>query len=235
VTAALPLQAEGLHRFHRRGNTEVAALLDVSLTCRPGETVAVVGPSGSGKSTLLALLAGLDDPDGGRVLVYGEPLSHQSAARAARLRARHIGVLTQYSALIGHLTVRENLMLAGGLRARARGTAADPKAVDGLIDALGLGKVRDSLPRRLSGGESARAGLGAALAGHADVLLADEPTAEVSAAEEATVLELIRTWRPPNGATVIVTHSAAVSASADRVVHLRDGRQDGAPRLHEAS
>jgi putative ABC transport system ATP-binding protein len=235
MTATMPLQAEGLHRFHRRGNTEVAALLDVSLTCRPGETVAVVGPSGSGKSTLLALLAGLDDPDGGRVLVYGRPLSHQGSAEAARLRARHIGVLTQYSALVGHLTVRENLLLAGGLRARARGTGIDRSGVDGLIEALGLGKVRDSLPRRLSGGESARAGLGAALAGQADVLLADEPTAEVSAAEEATVLDLIRTWRPPNGATVLVTHSAAVSAAADRVVHLRDGRQESPPRAHEAS
>lgn len=221
---ARPLVAEGLHRFHRRGGTEVAALLDLSLSCEPGETIAVVGPSGSGKSTLLALLAGLDDPDGGRVLVYGEPLSHQGAARAARLRARHIGVLTQHSSLLGHLTLRENILLAAGLRARARGTATDHGAVDSLLDGLGLAEVRHALPRLLSGGETARAGLAAALAGQADVLLADEPTAEVSAAEETTVLELIRAWRPANGATVLVTHSDAVSAAADRVIHLRDGR-----------
>jgi putative ABC transport system ATP-binding protein len=220
----LPLAAEGLHRFHRRGGTEVAALLDVSLACGPGEMLAVVGPSGSGKSTLLSLLAGLDDPDGGRVLVYGEPLSHQRAARAAQLRAKHIGVLTQSSALLGHLTLRENVLLAAGLRARARRAALDVPALDELLDGLGLSDIRDALPRRLSGGETARAGLAAALAGQADVLLADEPTAEVSAAEESTVLDLIRTWRGPHGATVIVTHSDAVSAGADRVIHLRDGR-----------
>lgn len=223
--AALPLCAVGLHRFHRRGGTEVAALLDLHLDCHAGETVAVVGPSGSGKSTLLALLAGLDEPDGGRVLVYGEALSHRAAAAGARLRARHIGVLTQNSALLGNLTVRENVLLAAGLRARARGTDMDRSGVEGLLDRLRLDHLRNALPRRLSGGETARAGLAAALAGQPDVLLADEPTAEVSSAEEATMLELIRTWRPPNGATVLVTHSEAVARTADRVVQLRDGRQ----------
>ncbi|MDQ1687481.1 MAG: putative transport system ATP-binding protein [Frankiaceae bacterium] len=219
-----PLSARGLHRFYRRGDTEVAALLDVSLTCAPGETVAVVGPSGSGKSTLISLLAGLDDPDGGSVQVYGSLLSHQGPTQAARLRARHIGTLTQHSALLGQLSVRDNVLLAASLRSRARGARRQPAAVDELIDALGLVAVRHSLPRQLSGGETARAGLASALAGQADVLLADEPTAEVSASEEASVLDLIQRWRPPHGATVLVTHSAVVSAAADRVLHLRDGR-----------
>lgn len=222
---AAPLEALGLHRFYRRGDTEVAALLDVNLRCAPGEVVAVVGPSGSGKSTLLTLLAGLDDPDGGRVSVYGSPLSHRGAAASARLRARHIGVLTQHSALLGHLTVRQNVRFAAGLRARARGNGAGTGSVDELLEGLGLSHIVDSLPRQLSGGETARAGLAAALAGRADVLLADEPTAEVSAAEEVSVLELLRAWRPSHGATVLVTHSSVVSATADRVIHLRDGRQ----------
>jgi putative ABC transport system ATP-binding protein len=101
----------------------------------------------------------------------------------------------------------------------------DRSGVEGLLDRLRLDHLRNALPRRLSGGETARAGLAAALAGQPDVLLADEPTAEVSSAEEATMLELIRTWRPPNGATVLVTHSEAVARTADRVVQLRDGRQ----------
>jgi putative ABC transport system ATP-binding protein len=213
-----PLDARGLHRFYRRGSTEVAALLDVSLQCDRGETVAVMGPSGSGKSTLLGLLAGLDDPDGGAVHVEGQLLSHRSAAAAARLRARHIGVLTQASGLLGHLTVLENVQLAASLRAD-RG----PRPQE-LIEGLGLWDVRTATPRTLSGGETARAGLAVALAGSPAVLLADEPTAEVSAAEEESILDLLGQWRPQDGATVVVTHADAVAARADRVVHLSDGR-----------
>lgn len=214
----IPLQARGLHRFYRRGGTEVAALLDVSLTCAAGETVAVTGPSGSGKSTLLGLLAGLDDPDGGSVEVAGQRLSHRSPAQAARLRGRHIGVLTQGSSLLGHLDVRENVVFAGSLRGN------DGPSADELIDGLGLAAVRHSLPHTLSGGESARAGMAVALAGSPTLLLADEPTAEVSADEEERVLALLDRWRPAGGATILVTHADAVAAHADRVVQLLDGR-----------
>lgn len=213
-----PLEACGLHRFYRRGGSEVAALLDVSLTCQAGETVAVTGPSGSGKSTLLGLLAGMDDPDGGAVHVAGERLSHQSPAASARLRAQHVGVLTQSGGLLGHLTVRDNVLLAACLR---RGPGPTP---DELLEGLGLHAVRAALPRTLSGGETARAGLAVALAGSPSVLLADEPTAEISRDEEHNVLDLLRVWRPAGGATVIVTHATQVAAYADRVVHLVDGR-----------
>lgn len=214
----VPLEAVGLHRFYRRGETEVAALRDVSLRCAAGETVAVTGPSGSGKSTLLGLLAGLDDPDGGVVRVAGRRLSHQRASVSARLRARSVGVLTQASGLFAHLDVLANVRFAAGLRGH------DGPSPDELVDGLGLGAVRHASPRTLSGGETARAGLAVALAGAPALLLADEPTAEVSSAEERTVLGLLRTWRPPGSATVIVTHSAAVAAHADRTVHLVDGR-----------
>ena len=213
-----PLEARGLHRFYRRGGNEVGALLDVSLTCEAGETVAVTGPSGSGKSTLLGLLAGLDNPDGGAVHVAGERLSHQSPTVAARLRARHIGVLTQSSGLLGHLSVLENVRFAASLRA---GSGPSPEE---LVEGLGLQAVSRAVPRTLSGGETARAGLAVALAGSPSVLLADEPTAEVSSDEEHTILDLLRQWRPREGATVIVTHAAPVAAHADRIVHLVDGR-----------
>jgi putative ABC transport system ATP-binding protein len=217
-----PLEARGLHRFYRRGGSEVAALLDLDLVCAPGETVAVTGPSGSGKSTLLGLLAGLDDPDGGQVLVRGERLSHLDAAGSARLRARRIGVLTQASGLLGHLSVIDNVRLALSLRRRAGGTGGPTP--EELLDRLGLGAVTTARPRTLSGGETARAGLAIALAGAPDVLLADEPTAEVSTGEERQVLDLLQFWRPAEGATVLVTHSAVVAARADRVLHLSDGR-----------
>jgi putative ABC transport system ATP-binding protein len=213
-----PLEARGLHRFYRRGDTEIAALLDVSISCAAGETVAVTGPSGSGKSTLLALLAGLDDPDGGAVRVAGERLSHRRPAAAARLRARHIGILTQHNGLLGHLTVLENVRFAASI-----GRPGGPPPAE-LITLLGLDTVRHNTPRTLSGGETARAGLAVALTGAPTVLLADEPTAEVSSAEEQTILDLLDRWRPREGATVIVTHSEVVAARADRVVHLVDGR-----------
>jgi putative ABC transport system ATP-binding protein len=213
-----PLEACGLHRFYRRGGSEVAALLDVSLTCAPGETVAVTGPSGSGKSTLLALLAGLDDPDGGTVHVVGERLSHRGPRTTAQLRARHVGVLTQSSGLLSHLTVLDNVRLAARLR-RGRGPVPEQ-----LLEELGLRQVRTALPRTLSGGETARAGLAVALAGSPSVLLADEPTAEVSLDEEQAVLDLLARHRPGSGATVIVTHSSQVAQRADRVIHLVDGR-----------
>jgi putative ABC transport system ATP-binding protein len=213
-----PLEARGLHRFHRRGGAEVAALLDVSLACEAGETVAVTGPSGSGKSTLLSLLAGLDDPDGGSVHIAGERLSHLPAAAAARVRARRIGVLTQGSSLFGHLSVLDNVRFAAAVRA---GSGPTP---DELVDGLGLAAVRAAFPRTLSGGETARAGLAVALAGAPAVLLADEPTAEVSAGEEDAILDLLHDWRPAHGATVVVTHAEAVARRADRVLHLVDGR-----------
>ncbi len=216
------MRATGLHRFYRRGETEVAALLDVALVVETGETVAVTGPSGSGKSTLLGLLAGLDDPDGGQVLVAGERLSHRSAAQSASIRARRIGILTQTSGLFSHLTVRANVQFAQ--RARMRAGAGAAPTIDELLDGLGLTAVTESLPATLSGGEAARAGLAVALAGGPALLLADEPTAEISAQEERDVLALLDSWRPADGATVIVTHSDTVAAHADRVLHLVDGR-----------
>ena len=213
-----PLAAHGLHRFYRRGGSEVAALLDVSLECAAGETVAVTGPSGSGKSTLLTLLAGLDNPDGGSVTVAGERIDHRSPRAGARLRARHVGVLTQSSGLLGHLTVLENVQLAASLR-----RAGKTESV-GLLDQLGLGAVLHARPQTLSGGETARAGLAVALAGAPTLLLADEPTAEVSRDEETAILDLLLRYRPREAATVIVTHSDAVARYADRVLHLVDGR-----------
>jgi putative ABC transport system ATP-binding protein len=218
VTAEV-LEARGLHRFYRRGDDEVAALLDVSLIVQPGELVAVRGPSGSGKSTLLVLLAGLDEPDGGAVYIGGHRISHHGGRDRAELRRRFVGVLTQTSGLVSHLSVRDNVELARRLR---DGSHATPR--DELIDAVGLASRANAFPPELSGGETARAGLAVALAGAPMVLLADEPTAEVSWAEETDLLRLFRELRPEHGGTVVVTHSAAVADAADRVLDLHEGR-----------
>ncbi|MEP6816418.1 MAG: ATP-binding cassette domain-containing protein [Marmoricola sp.] len=221
MSSAPVLEAHGLHRFFRRGGEEVAALRDVSIMLAPGEVVAVVGPSGSGKSTLLNLLAGLDDPDGGSVKVAGRQLSHESANVQARLRGELIGVLTQASGLVEHLDVLDNLRLAASFR------PTKPSGVEfhALLESVLLADRAHARPSTLSGGETARANLAVALAGGPRLLLADEPTAEVSTAEEATLLDLLRALQPTDGATLLVTHSPGVAEAADRVLHLVDGRQ----------
>jgi putative ABC transport system ATP-binding protein len=217
------LRARGVHRFYRRGgrvDSEVVALRDVDLVVEPGELVAVIGPSGSGKSTLLGLLAGLDDPSGGSVWIAGERMSHRTPAEQAQLRGRYVGILTQASGLLDHLDVLGNVVLAGSFRS----PAADPGQALDLLGRLGLGHRAHARPSTLSGGETARANLAAALIGDPVVLLADEPTAEVSRAEEAAVLRLLTDHRPDGSGTVVVTHSAAVARAAHRVVTLNAGR-----------
>ncbi|WP_330318680.1 ABC transporter ATP-binding protein [Streptomyces platensis] len=213
------LSAHSLYRFFRAGEEEIFALQGVGLDVERGETVAVTGPSGSGKTTLLNCLAGLDEPDGGTVRVAGERLSHRAEHERGGIRARHIGVLFQSGNLLDHLTVWDNVALVQRLApARAR------TAPQELLDRVGVGRRAGALPGELSGGEAARAGLAVALANAPDVLLADEPTGEVDAETERRVLALLRERADAGTAVVVVTHSRAVAAAADRVLRLRDGR-----------
>jgi len=213
------LEARSLYRFFHTGDEETLALQGVSLAVGPGELVAVVGPSGSGKSTLLACLAGLDEPDGGSVLVAGERLSRQPEPQRAALRAQRIGVLFQSGNLLDHLTVAQNVVLAQRVAGRPFPTRAAS-----LLDALGLARRAGARPGELSGGEAARAGLAVALANDPAVVLADEPTGELDSASEARVLDLLLERAAAGGAVVVATHSPAVAAVAARTVHLEDGR-----------
>jgi putative ABC transport system ATP-binding protein len=213
-SAAAAIEARSLYRFFRAGEEETLALRGVSLSVMPGEFVAVVGPSGSGKSTLLACLAGLDDPDGGSVLVEGVRMSHQPEPVRARLRARRIGVLTQSGNLFDHLTVEANLAVAQGL-----GGKSSSGSRMGLLRSVGLAERAGALPSRLSGGEATRAGL--------VVALADEPTGELDTATEASVLKLLRGAADRGVAVLVASHSPAVASAADRVMRLVDGQAIG--------
>ena len=213
------LRAFELYRFFHTGFDEIMALRGVDLSVERGEFVALVGPSGSGKSTLLACLAGLDEPDGGYVEVMGERLTRRSESKRGRLRARHIGMLRQSRNLFDHLTVGGNVGLQ--MRLARRG---DLGRVPGLLQSLGLEARSDAFPAHLSGGEAARAGLAVALAAMPEVLICDEPTAEVDAENEGRVLDRLgEAWRLGT-AVLVATHSAAVARRADRVVTIRDGR-----------
>ncbi|HKQ02371.1 MAG TPA: ATP-binding cassette domain-containing protein, partial [Actinomycetes bacterium] len=201
----LALDASSLYRFFHAGEEETLALQGVSLSVGGGEVVAVVGPSGSGKSTLLACLAGLDEPDGGRVLIEGERLSRRPEPERAALRARRIGVLFQSGNLLDHLTVAENVELAQRIAGPSNlaGAAA-------LLESLGLARRAHARPAELSGGETARAGLAVALANDPAVVLADEPTGELDSASEARVLDLLWARAAAGGAVVVASHSPAV-------------------------
>lgn len=215
------LEAHEIYRFFHVGDDETAALRGVSLRLSRGETVAIVGPSGSGKSTLLACLTGLDEPDGGYVEVAGTRLSRRPETERAGLRAAHFGILLQAGNLFPHLTVQQNIRLQMLLAGKP-----DRRRVSELLDSLGLLARADAFPTELSGGETARAGLGVALAADPPILVADEPTAEIDRFAETQLIDHFETRRRKGLATLIATHSDALARHADRIVRLRDGKVD---------
>ncbi len=212
------LEAVDLYRFYHAGDEETLALRGVSLVVERGEIVAVVGPSGSGKSTLMACLSGMDNPDGGTVYLSEKRLSRLPERERSSLRARRVGVLFQSGNLIESLTILANLELAQRLAGQR-----DRQKLSALVAQLGIDARVAAHPSELSGGELCRAGLAVALAGSPDVLLADEPTGEVDSVTEQRVLSLLRQRAELGLAIVIVTHSDAVAACADRVVRIVDG------------
>jgi putative ABC transport system ATP-binding protein len=216
------LQAKDLYRFYRSEEDEILALRGVSLTVSSGEMVAVVGPSGSGKSTLLSCLAGLDEPSGGIVRVGGQRLSHRPEAERAGVRAAWIGTVFQAGNLFDHLTVAQNVAFTQSLLPR-RVAGAGRARPDALLDHLGLAHRAAAYPDELSGGETARAGVAVALANDPAVVLADEPTGELDRASENKVLGLLTGLAAQGRAVLVVTHSAAVTSAADRVLRLEDG------------
>jgi putative ABC transport system ATP-binding protein len=213
------IEARELYRFYHVGDDETQALRGVSMEVNSGEMVAVVGPSGSGKSTLMACLAGLDEPDGGFVYIRGERLTRRDEKTRTSLRARSIGILLQTGNLFDHLTVRQNVRLKMHLASQI-----DVARVGEVLEMVGISKRGDAYPPTLSGGEAARAGLAVALASRPPILIADEPTGEVDAETEQRILTLFEQHRKHGGAVLIVTHSAAIAARADRIIRLEDGK-----------
>ncbi len=213
------LQAHELYRFYHSGDDEIFALRGVSLQVVPGEMVAVVGPSGSGKSTLLGCLAGVDEPDGGHVVVAGRRLTRRSETERTAIRGRFIGMLLQAGNLVEHLTIIDNVRLAQSLGGGS--SASDPGT---LLSSLGIGASALARPSSLSGGENARASLAVSVANDPPVLLADEPTGELDSANEELVLDLLSARARAGRSVMIVSHSERVAQAADRVVELIDGR-----------
>jgi len=213
------VEAFDLYRFYHVEEEETLALRGVSIYVEPGEIVAVQGPSGSGKSTLLACLSGIDEPDGGYVMLSGKRITRRPEVERARIRARMIGIMLQSGNLFDHLSVEDNIRLQMHIAGKV-----NRKRLGELIEMTGLMHRRYARPVHISGGETARAGLTVAMAAGPILLLADEPTSEVDAETEQQVLHLLDGYRKNGGAVLVVTHSDAVAEFADRTIHLFDGR-----------
>lgn len=210
-------------KTYREGDSERAVLSDVSVAIESGEIAVLVGRSGSGKSTLLNLIAGIDRPTSGRVVVDGTDLTALDEDARTRFRRRRIGFVFQFFNLIPLLTVEENLLLPLELNGMAG--AAGVVRARGLLERVGLGGRGASLPERLSGGEQQRVAIARALVHEPALILADEPTGTLDAETAAAVLALLDGLAREAGTTVVmVTHSREVVGVADRIFAVQRGR-----------
>ena len=203
------------------GSSPLTILHPLTATIPAGEFVAIVGPSGSGKSTLLGLIAGLDAPTTGSVVIDGTDITALSEDDLARLRGEKIGFVFQFFHLIPSLTALENvavpLEIAGAADAAARARA--------LLDEVGLANRGHHYPSQLSGGEQQRVALARALANNPPILLADEPTGNLDSTNGRHIMELLRTIHAARRTTlVLVTHDRELAALAHGRLVLRDGR-----------
>ncbi|OUN85436.1 ABC transporter ATP-binding protein [Gemmiger sp. An50] len=215
------LEVEHLTKIYGTGANQVKALDDVSFTVEKGQFVAIVGPSGSGKSTLMHLLGGVDRPTGGTVRLSGMDLANQPDETLAVFRRRQIGLVYQFYNLIPLLTVKENLLLPLLLDGRRPA----PGQLEGIVEQLGIEGKLDAFPDQLSGGQQQRVSLGRALITRPALLLADEPTGNLDAANTAQVMELLRAIHKGTGQTILmITHDRELAQQAQRVLVIGDGR-----------
>src|SRR5216117_312173 len=230
------VEAHELTRRYGEGDTAVDALRGVSLEVARGKLTAVMGPSGSGKSTLMHILAALDVPTTGYVVLAGTKLGELNDTQITKLRREHIGFIFQFFNLLPMLTAEENILLPLTIA----GEKPEKGWFEELLKTVGLADRRSHRPAELSGGQQQRVAIARALVSRPTIVFADEPTGNLDSRTSGEILELMRASVDDYGqTTVMVTHEARASAIADRVLFLADGlivqelRQASAPQVLE--
>jgi putative ABC transport system ATP-binding protein len=216
------LLVRGLRKSFETDAAPVRALRGVDLEVKSGDFVAVMGPSGCGKSTLLNVVAGVDTPDRGEIVLAGLSLSGTGEDERALIRREHIGFVFQFFNLLEGMSTLENVLLAAVI-AGAPPRRAEASALD-LLDLLGLAERAHDAPTALSGGQRQRLSIARALVNKPTLLLADEPTGALDSTGAMEVLELFRRLHAGGQTILLVTHDTHVAEGADRVVPMRDGR-----------
>jgi putative ABC transport system ATP-binding protein len=215
------LVARNLSKEYRSGDNRLTVLRDVNFAIPQGAFVAIVGPSGSGKTTLLGLLAGLDTPSTGQVILDGSDMTAMDEDQRARLRGEKVGFVFQSFQLIATLTALENVQVPLELRGES---GAGARATE-LLTRVGLGDRLDHFPTQLSGGEQQRVAIARAFANAPRILFADEPTGNLDSDTGARIVELLESLNRESRTTIIlVTHDHTLAARAQRVIRLSDGR-----------
>ena len=217
------IRCDSLSRYYQQGAIEVRALDEVNLEVCRGEFLSIAGPSGSGKSTLLNLLGALDQPTSGEIWIQDELLNGLSKAQLADLRLRRLGFVFQSYNLIPVLSAMENVEFVLQLQGAAS-TDRREKALS-MLDRVGLAELKDRKPSEMSGGQQQRVAIARALASEPDVLLADEPSANLDSATTADLMQLLVTLNEQLQTTIVmVTHDVEVMHYANRQVKMRDGK-----------
>lgn len=214
------LTVTDLCRTYGRGESQVQALQNVSFQLSKGEFAAVVGESGSGKSTLLNCIGGLDVPDSGKVCLDGQDLFAMDEKKRTIFRRQKIGFIFQSFHLVAELTVEQNIIFPLLLDYQK----PDQKAVEEILEILGLTKRRKHLPSQLSGGQQQRVAIGRALITRPMLILADEPTGNLDSRSSQDVMELlIEASRRYQQTILMITHNMNLTSYVDRVLHVADG------------
>ena len=223
VETATPIELRSVTKDYQTPAGSFTALRGIDLTVQPGEFVAVVGKSGSGKSTLLNLLAGIDRPTAGKVIVNGTPIHSLSEDQVAIWRGRNVGVVFQFFQLLPTLTVQENLLLAMDFCGAIPSAQRERRAGE-LLELVGVTDQAGKLPSALSGGQQQRAAIARSLANDPPVLVADEPTGNLDTVNANLVLELFQQFAQAGKTVLMVTHEREISQYVTRSIRLADGQ-----------
>ena len=216
------LQLQGIERHFGTGETRLSVLKGAELTINSGEIVALVGPSGAGKSTLLHIAGLLEKPDGGEIIISGEPCSKLGDDRRTQIRRKNLGFVYQYHHLLPEFTAQENIVIPQIIAGLGK-TVAGERAAQ-LLDMLGLKDRATHRPAKLSGGEQQRVAIGRALANAPALLLADEPTGNLDPETAEDVFNMLMNLTRKAGLTALIaTHNPELAKRMDRIVRMEDG------------